>query len=104
MRVSRSDVGVGMELAADVFDHSGRLLISTGTRLSERSIHALKVWGIPGVEVKGREADEVAAPALAPEEERQFSERFDLADLSHPFLRELYVQCLARSTRRGAES
>lgn len=64
VRVSIDDVAEGAELAADLQDAKGRILIKQGTALSAESISALRRRNIDAVEVfadQALDAEEIAA-------------------------------------------
>lgn len=46
------DLAPGMVLSQDVKDRSGRLLVRTGTELTERSLKVLRTWGVVEVTVE----------------------------------------------------
>lgn len=64
--VSVDDAQAGMVLATDVTDRRGRLLIPAGRELDPKHLQALKMWGIPQVEVEGDDVGTDAAAALDP--------------------------------------
>ncbi len=41
-RINRNDLKVGMVLAEDIRDRNGRLLLNTGTELTEKNLRVLK--------------------------------------------------------------
>jgi hypothetical protein len=80
----------GMVLAAPVTDRRGRLLIPAETALTERHVEALKMWGIPQIEVDGDSAVETTPTDLPPEVEArvraQVDARFGSATDESPFM------------------
>lgn len=52
-RILLDQVQPGMVLDQPVTNANGRMLIPTGSELSEKHIKAMKMWGIPDVSVKG---------------------------------------------------
>ena len=79
----------GMVLAAAATDRRGRLLIPAEVTLTERHINALRMWGVPHVEVMGG-APERRALSVSPEEAQRVSEeidaRFGDSDPEHEFI------------------
>jgi hypothetical protein len=109
-RVPVDQLQVGMALSADVLDRSGRLLLPAQTVLTERHLRALRIWGVPELPVSTGPAEELPAepvePKLEPDElaslEAELKQRFRHTDLGHPFVAELFRQCLARRARAAA--
>jgi hypothetical protein len=88
---------VGMTLANDVHDRTGRLLLGAGVELSRKHLMVLRTWGVMEVSIVGREDDapknhlpaeitheqlDTAMAALEP--------LFCNCDLQHPVMRELH--------------
>ena len=90
----------GMVLAAEVVDRKGRRLIPAEAELTERHVQALKMWGIPHIEIEG-EAEDDSLPTVSPEVEQKLrqevEERFGSAETSHPFLAALVTFATERS-------
>jgi hypothetical protein len=53
MIIATNKLAAGMELAADVMNVNGMMLLGRGTILTERHLHVLKTWGIDSVHVTG---------------------------------------------------
>lgn len=92
-----------MVLARDVVDGRGRLLIPAGNELTERHVAALRMWGIPYIDVEGDDVVEDGSASLAPElleaAERLVAERFAIAGSQGPFLERLRAQAVIRTAR-----
>ena len=54
--LNTEDLAPGMVLEQDVKDRSGRLLVRSGSELTERSLKVLRTWGV--MEVRVREDDQ----------------------------------------------
>ena len=91
------------EVANDVKDRSGRILLSAGTRLTEKTIKIIKSWGVMEIDVLGD------VPETTPDVEfsnidtgifqsveLELSNRFRFLNKNHPFIQELYDICLQR--------
>lgn len=104
MRISRTKAEVGMQVAADITDTSGRLLVATGAMLTEQYLEALRRWNVPSLQiVPPEEKDPSRAGPLAPlnqEEEARVRDLFRHNDADHPAMQILLEQSLARARRR----
>jgi hypothetical protein len=74
----------GMEVAADVVNLNGVLLIGEGAILTERHLRILKTWGIDSVSVAGQESAEAAPPPRELEFSPEIIERAE-AHVNHRF-------------------
>lgn len=82
----------GMILSADVLDRRGRLLVPSGSELTERHLSAFRMWGVPAVQIQGEAPppEEAELPEwVAAEVEAELTDRFRAAGGPHPFLDEL---------------
>ena len=93
----------GMILATDVMDRRGRLLVPRGKELTERHLGALRMWGVPNIEIEG---DDPESDGLAPIDaevlgraEAEVAEIFANAREAHPFLDTLRGLSVARRAR-----
>ena len=78
-----------MVLAEDVFNLDGHVLFTEGTTLTERLIEVLLMWGVPHVEVVGKEDEPHVSlnqfePDLVRRAEALVAKRFQLVRSSHP--------------------
>jgi hypothetical protein len=100
--VSVDDLEVGMVLAEDVHDQQGRLLLPSGSELTERHLRAFQMWGIISVKIRGNgeEAPEpVVSPEILAEADRRIRERFRLHDLEQPVIAEVFRFAVDREAR-----
>ncbi|HTP64426.1 MAG TPA: hypothetical protein VMJ66_03465 [Geobacteraceae bacterium] len=84
----------GMELAADLHDRNGRLLLKAGTELTERCLYLMHTWGaIEADIVKADSAPECPADAMDPEfiaaVEKKIAPLFLHTDPEHPAIKAL---------------
>lgn len=93
-------------LKDDVTDVTGRLLLRSGTEISELNIKIFKTWGIIEVNIQGDEAEEAKAedlpdanPSVLNEAEKSLRELFILNDLDSPIVKELFRLCLRNKIR-----
>lgn len=97
----------GMVLAADVTDRRGRRLIPAAVELTERHVQALRMWGVPQIEIEGDGPEAPAQTALPPEEEERLrsevDERFGDANRDHPFTGALY-ECAVKHALSGGST
>jgi putative nucleotidyltransferase with HDIG domain len=91
-----------MIIGTDVRDVGGRLLLSKNNALCEEHIRIFKIWGINEIDVQGQTDAEESRPeasdrtAADVEKKRTRTERaFQLTDLEHPAVRELFRLALA---------
>ena len=57
-RVSVEDLEEGAVLSADVTDNTGKILLRSGTTLTNRHFQTFKIWGIKTISVVGDEVEE----------------------------------------------
>ncbi|MCK4709101.1 MAG: hypothetical protein KAU21_10830, partial [Gammaproteobacteria bacterium] len=98
IRISR--IKPDQEVAIDVKDRSGRVLLSAGTKLTEKTIKIIKSWGVMEIDVLGDVAEtenniehsniDTGAFQLL---ELELSNRFRFLNKNHPFISELYDIC-----------
>ncbi len=92
-----------MILAEDVHDQQGRLLLPTGSELTDRHLRAFQMWGILTVKVRGagEEAapDPVISPEILAEAERRVRERMHHNDLALPVIAEIVRFAVQREAR-----
>ena len=92
----------GEILAADVVDGAGRLLFPRGAALTESAIEALRLRGVPGVEVKGGGtplSPELMAKAM--ERAQKFYAGHDMTMPPGPIMLGLRVEAEAQRMERG---
>lgn len=96
------DLEAGMILAEDVHDQQGRLLLPSGSELTERHLRAFQMWGILTVKIRGT-GEEPAEPVVSPEilaaAETRVRERMAHHDLEHPVLAEIFRYAVQREAR-----
>jgi HD-like signal output (HDOD) protein len=107
-RVSQKDLQPGMKLAHSLEDRSGRLLMTTGTELTERHIRSLKLWGIMMVDIEGDDGESAASGSSAPLGVETLAQakaltaeafRHNLALSAHPLIKELMSIYMTRMAR-----
>lgn len=95
----------GMILAEDVHDQQGRLLLPSGSALTDRHLRAFQMWGIPTVKVRGtgvEPPEPVVSPEILAEAGRRVRERLRLNDLEQPVIAEILRFAVEREARRIA--
>jgi len=99
---------VGMELDGDVLDRNGQPLVRAGTVLSEKDLRRFKMWGVAEVDIvgEGGQAEELVSvaidPALLEQYQPEVRRLFKHTNLEHPFIAQLFQECLIRYVRRHA--
>lgn len=102
------NLAVGMVLARDVHDRTGRLLLGAGAELTPKHLTIFRTWGVAEADIAGVDGEE-AAPlpaevdpqALAAAEEA-LRPLFRHADLGHPAMREILRLGALRKVLHGA--
>ena len=112
-KINLDAITVGMILAADVKERSGRVLLRAGTELTERHLNIFKTWGVTEAEIESVGQDEAAVNAAAQvtsqidpqaleKAEKYVDELFALTDKTQPPVRELMRICTLRKARSFA--
>jgi hypothetical protein len=105
--IRTSDIQLGMELASDVLDEHGRLMLKAGISVSPRELRLLKMWGVAELDVTtpGNEAGSSDPAPLDPAVSAEYApaarDLFRHADLAHPVTAQLFQECVVRLARRG---
>lgn len=94
--VPLDNLAVGMVLAADVRDRTGRMLLGAGAPLTDKHLTIFRTWGVAEADIEGVD-DGDAAPALPAEvdpaalaaAEEALRPLFRHASLEHPAMREI---------------
>lgn len=94
--VPLNNLAVGMVLAADVRDRTGRMLLGAGSELTGKHLTIFRTWGVAEADIEGVDDDD-AAPALPAEvdpaalaaAEEALRPLFRHANLDHPAMREI---------------
>ena len=101
--VSVEQVTQGMVLAGPVVDRRGRLLIPAGKSLTDRHVGALKMWGIPHVEIEGEGGEDdnpsPVEPHLLEQARAELEPFFARTNGEHPFIGLLFDYCTLRRAR-----
>ena len=84
--ISLDQAVAGMVVSEDVLDRKGRVLIPQGGELSERTLEALRGWGVESLSVEGGEEVQPLDPVALEEARGALSGRFLKTDLDHPFV------------------
>lgn len=104
--VSVDDLEAGMVLADEVRDQQGRLLMPSGTELTDRHLRAFQLWGILSVRITSGDASEPAEPPVSAADleaaRALVTGRLRHTDAAHPFIAELVQLCTLREARRLA--
>ena len=86
----------GMELASDLRDRNGRLLLKSGTELTERCLYLLHTWGAVEADIVSADAipeypaDTVTSdPELLAGIKKKIAPLFRHTDPDHPAIKEL---------------
>lgn len=104
--VGVDDLEVGMILAEDVHDQQGRLLLPSGSELTERHLRAFQMWGILTVKVRGAGEEEPPELVISPEvlaaADAKVRERLRSHDLESPVIAEIFQFAVQREARLRA--
>jgi len=92
-----NDIKEGMELAEDIVNFDGTILLKAGSMITERQLRALWMWGITEANIRGVEMDNLEEPPLptvGPEVikgiDQDLTNLFQKTDLSNPIIAEIY--------------
>ena len=103
LTVRSGETKPGMIAAQDILDSNGRLIVPQGTKLTEKHIQALKMWGIPSIQVETGEAapgpaTRPAAPAVSIAAAIRTKQlfKFNADKVSNPFVASLTRLTYAR--------
>lgn len=107
-KILTDNLAPGMLLASDVLDRSGRLLLKTGTELTDRHLYILRTWGVIEADIVGAEdnfacaaPDKAIDPMLWSTLEDKIMPLFLHTDLSHPAMNGLLCMRIQREARNG---
>lgn len=97
-----------MDLASDVHDRNGRLLLGAGAELTEKHIHIFRTWGVLEVDIEGVDGAQDNQPfvdAIDPEAwaaaEAGIAPRFRHVDRGHPAMIQLYHLGILNRVKNG---
>jgi hypothetical protein len=95
--INLENISPGMILAANVQERSGRILISSGTEITEKHLHILRTWGVTEADIQGASKEDLEAqalsqidPVLIRKVEEQAKSLFRHLDPQDAVVRELY--------------
>ena len=102
-----NDLRIGMELAEDVTNFEGRILLKAGAILNEKHLIALNAWGITEAEIAGIDGNRLDEPAINTLDEEtsakidhRLSYIFQKNNTKDPVIAEIYRLVKNRSIRR----
>lgn len=105
--INLQNVQVGMELARDLKDRSGRIILSSGNKIEVNHLRIFRMWGITELDIKGVEREEVAAqelseldPIIVSNIEECLKNYFIHSNMEHPFIQELFHLLVIKLTHR----
>ncbi|ANA40895.1 MULTISPECIES: hypothetical protein [Geobacter] len=102
------NLDVGMTLAADVIDRTGRLLLGAGAELTAKHLHIFRTWGVAEADIDGLDDDPAShipqeiSPAELAAAEEALRPLFLHTDLEHPAMREIMRLGAVRKAMHGA--
>jgi len=109
--INLEDLQPGMVLAEDARHLNGRILLNSGTELTEKHIHIFKSWGLMEASIEGITKEEINAksiehisPEILKEAEEEIRRRFCHTELTHPFVADLFQLCVRLFTEHKARS
>ncbi len=94
MRMNLSDLKVGMSLGEDI-EFKGRIILRTGSELSEKNIKIFKTWGITEVHIVDSDvpSEDLESIGVSEEEieriEKTIEKRFERANKDNVIIQEL---------------
>ena len=96
-----------MLLCSDLKDRNGRLLVAAGTRLTDKHVRIIKIWGVVEADIEGASeqdavppADEAIDPIVFKAAEEMVLERFRYNNRESAVIAELFnISCRHRSAQ-----
>ncbi|MCP5044363.1 MAG: hypothetical protein GY944_25310 [bacterium] len=108
MRVLRARLAPGMILETGAMDRDGRMLIGADTVLTERMLEVLDNSQIPILYVTDESWEaHKTGPELPPLDEakvRALTRRFEHTDLTVPFARAVFEECMSIAREKTAQA
>lgn len=105
--ITVSELKPDMVLGDDLRALNGRFLLSKGTKLTDKHLRVIKVWGVIEANIQGVSQEDIEAkqpadldPAVLAAAEELTRIRFAHADLQQPAVRELFRLCVRRKAER----
>jgi hypothetical protein len=109
-KVAIDSLEVGMVLAGDVHDRSGRMLLVAGAELTQKHLTIFRTWGVLEADVAGQGSDEAADTILPanvdPLElaaaEQKITPLFQHTNRTHPAMVELMRLAAVRKVQHDS--
>ena len=108
-KVAIENLETGMVLAGDVYDRSGRMLLGTGSELTQKHLVIFRTWGVLEVDIDGKGDDEDAGqilsdvdPLVLQAAENELASLFHHTNRNHPAIIELVRIAALRKVQHGA--
>jgi hypothetical protein len=108
-KVAIENIEIGMVLADDVHDRSGRMLLGAGAELTQKHLIIFRTWGVLEADIAGMGSGETAdqlPPDIDPMElsaaEQELAPLFQHTNRSHPAIIELMKLAALRKVQHGA--
>ena len=105
--INLEDLQPDMLLADDVQALNGRVLLRSGSRITEKHIGIFKAWGVTEADISGVSKDNIAAstaeeidPQVLSLARETAERRFLLSGTAHPLLEELFRITTFRTAQR----
>ena len=99
-----------MFVCNDVKDRNGRLLVAAGTRLTDKHIRIIKIWGVVEADIRDASDRDADPPAQGPVDpdiggaaDEVVTKNFRYNDLQDPAIAELYKISRRRKALEMAE-
>jgi len=97
--VALDQVMSGMTLSADALDRSGRLLVTSGTEITDKQIRLMRMWGVTHIKVECQaeeESSSLQATTSVEVGETDVKDLFRHTDKEFPPVSYLMTLCLKR--------
>lgn len=105
--INLEDLQPDMLLADDVHSLNGRVLLRSGSRLTEKHLGIFKAWGVTEADISGVSKDDISdstAEEIDPQvlslARESAEKRFHLSGTAHPLLEELFRIITFRTAQR----
>ncbi len=108
-RINIKDVEPGMILSEDAVHSNGRILLKSGSKLSQNHIKIFKTWGVSTINIKNEAEEQFKAKKRHSPDEinrviQQKKNIFQHCDLKHPFINKLFRTSVKMSLEHKDEA
>ena len=107
--INVAQIEIGMVLADDLKDQSGRFLLAKGVELTSKHLKIIKTWGVVEADIEGTSEADVGEkrtadidPVILEIAEQEERIRFTHTDMEHEAVKEIFQISVLRTAKRLA--